>query len=240
MLILDASNILHAARAPRSGDGVAWLLDTLETGRYAGLDITIVCDGVPGAAHPTLTRLVSGSRSRRVLYAAVPPHDREADDVIEHLLHDARHPTRLTIVSSDRRLRDAAKRAGARTIGSREFLGHLHADTLKSAARKPDEPLDPGSVRWWLAYFESSQRREDPGRSNKPRAAPKDRPQTIGLSPGAIDADPEALLVAIEPEDLDMERWLKCKGVTPPSPPPPQASRASSRSGPSTPRTARP
>jgi hypothetical protein len=211
MLILDASNILHAARVPRGGDGVAWLLETLEAGRYAGLDITIVCDGVPGAAHPTLTRLVSGSRSRRVLYAAVPPHDREADDVIEHLLHDARHPARLTIVSSDRRLRDAAKRAGARTIGSREFLGHLDADAVKRAARKPDEPLDPGSVRWWLAYFESGGSMKEPPRTEKTSRASRTRPSAITPDPPAIDADAVDLLAAIEPEDLDMERWLKWK-----------------------------
>jgi hypothetical protein len=206
MLIVDAANVLHAAGVPRGPDGVAWLLGSLESGRYAGLDITIVCDGVPGAAHPTLTRLVSGSRSRRVLYAAVPPHDREADDVIEHLLHDARHPSRLTVVSSDRRLRDAARGAGARSIGSREFVAHLETDAAKRATRKPEGGLDAGSVRWWLAYFEGGHPEPAPTKPARGRIT------CAREASGAMDADPAALLAAIEPEDLDMERWLRWKG----------------------------
>ena len=80
-----------------------------------------------------ITRLLSGDRVRRVLYAG---SHREADDLIEDLIREAQSPDALAVVSSDRRRRPAAARAGAQAITARAFIADLAADLAKTAARR--------------------------------------------------------------------------------------------------------
>jgi hypothetical protein len=212
MLIVDAFNILHARRSSqREAWGVADLLAALSRGRYAGEDITLVCDGSPGPAsddHAGVARLLGGAgrpRARRVLYANTPPYNREADDLIEELLAGAPDPTRVTIVSSDRRLRSAAARAGASSIAARDFVTHLAADLARRARASTtnDEPLDPSSVRWWLNYFESPSTQANPPSARPKRGTPPPYPP-----PTAPLATPPPL-ASLDPSALDMEHWLR-------------------------------
>lgn len=236
MLLVDAFNLIHASR---DLTGVADLLSRLASGRHAGRDITLVCDGSvePRDAHEqaVVTRCLSGSRSRRVLYAG--PH-READDLIEDLLREARDAARITLVSSDRRLRQAAARAGAGCIESRDFLRDLEEDGVRRAARaeRPDPVLDRASVAWWMAEFGLAPRRDPPtptpththtpspfAAPNSPEFLPAPRPP-VGPAPNGPAARPRPLAPpapdlnplhadlhpeAFPPEDLDMERWLR-------------------------------
>ena len=209
MLIVDAFNILHARRSSRdSAWGVAELLAALSRGRYAGEDITLVCDGSPGPTsddHAGVARLLGGAgrpRARRVLYANTPPYSREADDLIEELLAGAPDPTRVTIVSSDRRLRSAAARAGATSIAARDFLTHLATDLARRAraSTTDDEPLDPSTVRWWLNYFDNPSPQPD-----LPSAPPKRG--TKPPPPPPLVAPPP--MATLDPSALDMEHWLR-------------------------------
>src|SRR5690606_865989 len=52
-------------------------------------------------------------------------------------------------------LKQAAFRAGAAAMRSKEFLGHLEKDRSKAAARAAPASvgLDAGSVAWWMRYF---------------------------------------------------------------------------------------
>lgn len=239
MLLVDAFNLIHASR---DLTGVADLLSRLAFGRHAGKDITLVCDGSvePRDAHEqaVVTRCLSGSRSRRVLYAG--PH-READDLIEELLREARDPSRVTLVSSDRRLRQAAARVGAACVESRDFLRDLDEDGARRARlhERPEPVLDRASVAWWMGEFGLGPRREAPTISTPPTPAtppapfpapaitasrsphspqaPSRKPPSPltphgpDLNPLHADLHPEAF----SPEDLDMERWLRAR------PPPP-------------------
>lgn len=225
MLIVDAFNVLHASRDLA---GVADLLERLEFGRYAGRDVTLVCDGSVGTRDPheqaLITRRLSGSRSRRVLYAG--PH-READDLIEELLHEAREASRVTLVSSDRRLRSAAARVGASCIASRDFLRDLQEDLARRTrgASSPGPFLDRASVERWMTEFGVSAGGEPlPPRpraswalpDQPTRAAHRRSPPTTNAVPtpftGIPDLDlfgPDQEAQPLTPDDLDMERWLR-------------------------------
>lgn len=207
MLILDAFNILHAWRAGtrHGGHAVSALLSALASGRYAGHDITLVCDGEAGRLgdeeQATITRLVSGTRSRRVLYAGV---HREADDVIEDLIAESPRPSRLIVVSSDRRVASAAIVAGATTIDSRDFIGHLEIDEAKAMRRAIDDRpcVESASVAWWMNYFGM----DGAHGASVNQAAPLASGDAIAPSwlARAGQASQE-----VDDADLDMERWLR-------------------------------
>lgn len=81
----------------------------------------------------------------------------DADTVIEEKIKASTAPRRLTIVSSDRRLRDAARKRKAMLVKSQVFWDNLH----KQLARKKTitEPiskrrgLSDGETDLWLKFF---------------------------------------------------------------------------------------
>ncbi len=60
-----------------------------------------------------------------VLFAS--DHD-EADDLIEQLIRDHSAPKRLTVVTADRRIQQAARRRRAQVISSEEWLDGLEQE----------------------------------------------------------------------------------------------------------------
>ncbi|XVJ58143.1 MAG: NYN domain-containing protein [Tepidisphaera sp.] len=224
MLIVDVYNILHARRSGTGADvwSVATLLDALSFGRYAGEEIVLVCDGSPErvAERSGGEGGRDSGRVRRVLFANTPPHNREADDLIEELAEDAADPRRVTIVSSDRRLRTFAARLHARSVTARDFLAHLATDIAKQAARgararrEDAEPLDAASVAWWMGYFEGRRAAEPAPTLRKDAAKPGtkaggkkpggSKPATRPAKPAMIDIEAELP----DPSLLDMEQWL--------------------------------
>lgn len=153
MLIIDAYNVLHAngVLPPHlAGIDLPGLIQLLSTSRYARRRITLVCDGgTPG--------LRSGARIEGVcvLYSG---HTAEADDLIETLLEKYHRGNPLEMVSSDRRLRKAARRVGAGVIRSDDFLARLTEDeakpkSLHGNALRRQVPLDAYSVRAWCREF---------------------------------------------------------------------------------------
>lgn len=182
MVIVDANNVLFAAGSGRASDGVPRLLEAILHGRYASRDIVLVCDGSPGGMTPgsqaMLVRLLAGRSGARVTYAGP---EREADDVIESMIANAREPDRLLVVSSDARLVLAAYRAGAASITAAEFVGHLEKDRSKAASRAAVAPdaLDRASVAWWMDYFGlevTAKPQPRPERTRRPESPPESLP----------------------------------------------------------------
>lgn len=119
----------------------------------------------------------------------------EADDLIEELIRRHHSPKRLTVVSSDHRLQQAARRRGALAVDSAAWLDRLLEDQLLLAVRWPatsqrqrsgpaaaggNSPAtlsgDPQSVAQWLQAFglpeadapqQSQQQSPDAGRRAK-------------------------------------------------------------------------
>ena len=153
MLIVDAFNVLHTTGVlpPELADpGVPGLIRLIARSRYASRDLTVVCDGGTGAAD-------SGVRLDHafVIYSGT---NREADDVIEELIDRYHRGNPLEVVSSDARLRRAARRRRAGSIPSERFLHHLVEDgraptRARGHALRAQVPLDRYSIEAWLTEF---------------------------------------------------------------------------------------
>ena len=167
-LLIDGYNVLFAAGAMprRSGPGELarsreWLLkllfDHLETCRLAAT--TIVFDAKDGPRHLSPEYHVRGVQ---VLFAR--DHE-EADDLIETLIRQHASPKKLTVVTSDLRLREAARRRRCRVVPSDEWLDFIveqqpAATSSREASRatRPDSrdvPIGDGEVEEWLQFFGS-------------------------------------------------------------------------------------
>lgn len=157
MLILDVANILHVltrGRAPGDGD-VLELVGWLANSRYGKQEVTLVCDGNPMRASGLRDRVVAAmaaaGNTRQLLFSGP---DRQADDVVEGLLEHATSPATVVVVSSDRRLRDAAKRMGAKSLRSEEFAEQLHDDARRRTfAGDAGREVGNISAAAWAAYF---------------------------------------------------------------------------------------
>lgn len=122
-------------------------------GRLAerGQDVCVVFDGP--APDPSLAMQVEDVRVR-TLYGG----SREADAVILELIAADTAPRRLTMVSTDRRLRTAARKRRCNVLTSEDFVPFL----LRTAQRTPTGPkeppekrrgLTPEQTRRWLREF---------------------------------------------------------------------------------------
>ncbi len=81
----------------------------------------------------------------------------DADAVIEDKIRASTAPRRLTVVSSDRRLRDAARSRKAAVIKSQVFWGNVEKQlSRKRPAREPEgkrRGLTESETRQWLKFF---------------------------------------------------------------------------------------
>lgn len=157
MLILDVANILHVltrGRVPGDGDMLE-LVGWLGNSRYGKQEVTLVCDGNPMRASGLRDRVVSAlaaaGNTRQLLFSGP---DQQADDVVEGLLEHSTAPGGVVVVSSDRRLRDAAKRMGAKSLRSEEFAEQLRDDARRRAfAGEANRDVGHISAVAWAAYF---------------------------------------------------------------------------------------
>ena len=153
MLLVDAYNALHVTGvlpphlAGLDGPGLAELIARSRWGSGA----VLVCDGVKPRGWP---RAVEGVELR----FAGP--GRDADTLLERMIGDSPDPRRLTVVSSDHRVRRAGKRSGCKVLSSVGFLTQLAAriDSPRvragsPASGKPEVPLDAFAIRRWLEEF---------------------------------------------------------------------------------------
>jgi hypothetical protein len=153
VLIVDTFNVLHCPGvlpARLAGPGVPDLVRLISVSRYASRSITLVCDGGGSGGD-------SGVRMNRVriLFSGA---GREADDLIERLLERYHRGNALEVVSSDRRLRRAARRFRAGWISSEGFLAALAEDERKAIPNRGNVlrgqvPLDRYSVAQWMLEF---------------------------------------------------------------------------------------
>ena len=88
----------------------------------------------------------------------------EADDLIERLIRADSVPKKLTVVSSDHRLKDAARRRGCMVMSSGEYLDWLDRPKPKMPApQAPDKPeiVAPDEAAHWLDAFEGGSDRSN-------------------------------------------------------------------------------
>lgn len=160
-LLIDGYNLLHAAGLAltnyRPGElhrrreqllrQVAHHLTPAELARG-----TVIFD----ARDPTVDRPhIARSAGLRIIFAR-PEGD--ADVVITRWLEAHPAPRHVTLVSSDRELQRAARRTGARFVGSGDFLRELAGRDEARARRetddaKPADGLSDVEVEYWTRQF---------------------------------------------------------------------------------------
>lgn len=155
MVIIDGTNLLwaiHEARDEPEATNEIQLCRTLD--RYFGMTAEegeVVFDG---AGPPDKSEFDSVGR----LSVVFSGFHSDADTVIEEKVAASTSPRRLTVVSNDRRLRQAVAARKAATIKSDQFwsqvLGELRRQ--KPAVKEPEEKRDgltDGETEQWLDLF---------------------------------------------------------------------------------------
>ena len=160
--LVDGYNLMHAVgmasvgmkpgrlKAAR-GRFLDWIADT-PGGRERSATVRIVFDAQHGVgASPEALH-----RGLRVRFAT----GETADDLIEKLLQAEPVPARLTVVSNDNRVREAARRRGSAGWGCEAFVDWLLSggpipsrSAVPVAAEKPDAPLSDDEAADLLAAF---------------------------------------------------------------------------------------
>ena len=158
--LIDGYNLLHAVW-PAEGRQLrpkAWprfrqrLLDRLRAFHAGDAEpVTVVFDA---ARQPHPEPAEADARGVRVRFAVGYP---SADDLIEELIRADSAPARLTVVSDDRRVRDAARRRGCAVTGCLDYFEHLehpppHKGDRPEPPAKP-EGLSADEVEHWLKEF---------------------------------------------------------------------------------------
>lgn len=204
MLLIDAYNLLHAWRnAPlkENGTDVAALARLLGASGYSKGPIHMVCDGTPPGGHESEHEFREGPV--RITYAGV---GKDADSLIETLIERSSAPSRLLVVSSDRRIQRAARRRRASVMQSQRFIALLVNDARNSVMPDAEKPrsVEPEDVSAWLGYFSL------PGRALR-ESPNQDAHAAEGSQPQAR---------AAETDELDMSRWVEgIERLSPPEPP---------------------
>ncbi len=155
-LLIDCYNVLHAEKpAALAGLGEASLCALLARTRWAAGGVTVVCDGSP-KPHS----LKQGDPALGAVELIFSGADRSADDVIIELIDADSAPRRLTVVSSDRAIRKAARRRKARDWSAEEFLQRLPKAVSSGSGTSAPGPAKPGGavmpdeqVQRWLDFF---------------------------------------------------------------------------------------
>ena len=156
MYIFDGYNIYHAAKK------------ALE--QWANITVMGLCEYIAGDLNYI-------KQPGKMIYDGVRPRGREdiaqmgsiwiyysgdyntdADTLIEELIDHDSAPKRLTIVSSDRRIRSAAKKRKCMSLTSHEYLAEMvrrysrPAPAAKDAKQKY-QGLTPAETKYWMKVF---------------------------------------------------------------------------------------
>ncbi|MCK4871211.1 MAG: NYN domain-containing protein [Phycisphaerales bacterium] len=175
-VLVDTYNVLHAAvgtAAELADLDVAELARLIGAGRFARDGVTLVCDGITATGRERISGV-------DIVYAGA---GRDADSVLESLIAESTAPKRLLIVSSDRRIRRAARKRRAKSMPSDVFLRRLTADARAKKHRPKrdppfvhDIPLDRFSVAWWMEQFgQGTPRDAESGGAGRRSLSPADR-----------------------------------------------------------------
>ena len=154
MVIIDGHNLLHSIREVDEGsESISDVQLCRIVGRYLkliGEKGEIIFDGTG----PRDKSEFDNISNLEVLFAG---QGTDADTVIEDKIRANTAPKRLTIVSSDRRLRKAAQARKATVVKSQVFWNNLQRQlSRKKGIREPAakrQGLTESETKQWLEFF---------------------------------------------------------------------------------------
>jgi predicted RNA-binding protein with PIN domain len=154
--LIDGDNLLHAARAAFEGAeraNRAWLCRLLSSWDSEGRQgITIVFDGYRPAT-PADGPVAEGELTIRYSDKGT------ADSRIVEMLNASHSARNLTVVSTDREVRMAARRRRAASVDSTSFIERIRRELDRAERRHRREPpekyrgLEPGETQRWMEEF---------------------------------------------------------------------------------------
>jgi uncharacterized protein len=159
-LLIDGYNLLFESDLVGRGRGPHWLpkarermLKTLNQHlEQALLTETLIVFDAPKVG-PAPDPMVQPS-GLKVVYAV--DHE-EADDLLEKIIRNHPTPKLLTVISSDQRIRRAARTRRACSVGSQDFLDSLSKLPRQIALEPIGKPASPSlsesEVAYWLEKF---------------------------------------------------------------------------------------
>jgi predicted RNA-binding protein with PIN domain len=169
--LIDGYNLAHALGVLRGKVPVgavelarrSLLIRLLQAPGFRAYATTVVFDAQRA---PPGTPAEQRQLGVRLLFAL----GRQADDLIEELIEADADPRQLTVVSSDRRLREAARRRHARSLRCLEYweaierapAGPPSGPHQPDAEAKPEE-LTSQELRDWYQRFGVQENDDDPG-----------------------------------------------------------------------------
>ena len=151
--LIDGNNVLHCPMPPMlAGLDERGLCIAISRTHWCSTGVTIVFDGRPGVHRP----VESPEPLIELVYSGPT---RTADDLIMERINADSSPRRMTVVSTDRQIRKAARRRRAASWTSERFIQDL-ACLIRLGRqgvdqdRKPRfEDLEPEEVQRWLDQF---------------------------------------------------------------------------------------
>ena len=155
MTIIDGDNLLWALRQkPEERDITTELELCRALSRYfalTGAPGQVVFDGAGPADRGDFDQIANPE----IIFAGF---NRDADSVIEERLKVNTSPRRVTVVSSDRRLRKAAALRKAAGVKSEDFWEQVRRELKRGRPRKPEpqekrEGLSEGETDQWMEAF---------------------------------------------------------------------------------------
>lgn len=195
MLIADVYNALHVTGVlpPHLAGLDAPGLAELVARSRKWPEAVLVCDGVKPRGWRRAVEGAPGAPGVELRFAGP---GRDADSLIERMIRDAPDPRRLTVVSSDRRLKAAGKRARCKVLSSEGFLRQL-VERIESgrvpagspSAGKPEVPLDAFALRRWLDEFGVSPEELRRMAGEASRAHRVDREKIVPIEPALVRSD---------------------------------------------------
>ena len=139
--LIDGNNLMHALRKADMQLGRVGLCRLLGELAAGGEKIRVVFDGRPPPDQP-------GGQAQDDRVEVAYSGRGSADDVIEECIAADTAPRRLTVVSTDRRIRKAARRRRCKAAASEEFAAAM----LRALARpKRPAPTEPAEKRLGLS-----------------------------------------------------------------------------------------
>ncbi len=150
-LLIDGYNVLHETMPPPlAGLDEGRLCVALSRSVFRNERSVVVCDGRP----KPLRASESPVDGVELVFSGA---GRSADDVIIAMIEADSAPRRLTVVSSDRKIRAAGRKRRVRVWSSAEFIARLVRGLGQSPPlprdAKPGGGLTPEQVDDWLDTF---------------------------------------------------------------------------------------
>ncbi|MHC4976672.1 MAG: NYN domain-containing protein [Planctomycetota bacterium] len=202
MVLIDTFNVLRVTGVlpPHlAGLDVVGLVSLIGSSRWRDRQTMLICDGTGGGLVSSRTLMTPVSELPHIVALFVGPgHD--ADTALERRLETDSNPRRILVVSSDNRLRAAARRRRAEWMSSEAFLEALVHDQARArpsgGRSEHNRELEDEEIRAWMRAFGFDDALAGGAAVDEGQSDPLDR-RVMEEWPGRV-----------HPDDLDMQRWL--------------------------------